>query len=138
MVQLVSLKEHTPSEVSWIGSIQVFFLFAMGLPAGKLFDEGYFRHCILSGSVLYLFSWVMPFESTACLVDPRFRSIFMLSLAKPHHYYQNFLAQGVGMGVGMGLMFLPAISVTSHYFRARRSLAMGVVLAGRYAACLSD
>jgi len=84
----------------------------MGLPAGKLFDEGYFHHCILAGSLVYLFS------------------IFMLSLTHAHHYYQNFLAQGVGMGIGMGLMFLPALSVTSHYFQARRSVAMGVVLAG--------
>jgi len=55
----------------------------------------------------------------------------MLSLAKPHQYYQIFLAQGIGMGIGMGLLFLPAISVTSHYFRRRRAAAMGVVLAGK-------
>lgn len=54
----------------------------------------------------------------------------MLSLAQPNHYYQNFLSQGVGMGLGMGLMFLPSLTVTSHYFRARRSLAMGLVIAG--------
>jgi hypothetical protein len=56
----------------------------------------------------------------------------MLSLAKPHQYYQIFLAQGIGMGIGMGLLFLPAISVTSHYFRKRRAAAMGVVLSGKY------
>jgi hypothetical protein len=54
--QRISLKEHTPSQVSWIGSVQVFFLFAMGLPAGKLFDEGYFHHCIIGGSLIYIFS----------------------------------------------------------------------------------
>ncbi|KAG6837395.1 hypothetical protein H0H93_010013 [Arthromyces matolae] len=54
--------------------------------------------------------------------------IFMLSLVEPHHYYQNFLAQGVGMGIGMGLIFLPSLQVTSHYFRRRRSLAMGIVI----------
>lgn len=57
-------------------------------------------------------------------------SIFMLSLAQPHHYYQVFLSQGVGMGIGMGMLFLPAISVTSHYFRRRRTVAMGVVISG--------
>ncbi|KAF4585078.1 hypothetical protein EYR40_001914 [Pleurotus pulmonarius] len=108
----VFLNEHTPSEISWIGSVQVFFLFALGLPAGKLFDEGYFHHTVISGSVIYLVS------------------LFLLSLAKPHNYYQNFLAQGVGMGIGMGLMFLPSLTITSHYFRRRRSLAMGVVIAG--------
>ncbi|KAF5381766.1 hypothetical protein D9615_005434 [Tricholomella constricta] len=108
----ISLKGHTPSTISWIGSVQVFFVFAIGLPAGRLFDAGYFHHCLLGGSSLYIFS------------------IFMLSLVQPHHFYQNFLAQGVGMGIGMGLMFLPSLTVTSHYFRARRSLAMGVVISG--------
>ena len=54
----------------------------------------------------------------------------MLSLVQPHHYYQNILAQGVGVGTGMGLLFLPSISVASHYFKVRRSTAMGVVLSG--------
>jgi hypothetical protein len=58
--------------------------------------------------------------------------IFMLSLVQPHHYYQNLLSQGVGMGLGMGLIFLPSLTVTSHYFRTRRSLAMGVVIAGMF------
>ncbi|KAF8841531.1 MFS general substrate transporter [Paxillus ammoniavirescens] len=108
----VYLSGYSTSDVSWIGSVQTFLLFAGGLPAGKLFDEGYFNHCIGFGSLIYLFS------------------IFMLSLAQPHKYYQVFLAQGIGMGVGMGLLFLPAISITSHYFRRRRTAAMGVVLAG--------
>lgn len=54
----------------------------------------------------------------------------MLSLVQPHHYYQNFLSQGVGMGIGMGLMMLPSLTVTSHYFRVKRSLAMGITVAG--------
>ena len=54
----------------------------------------------------------------------------MLSLAKPHHFYQNFLSQGLGMGLAMGILFLPGLSITSHYFRARRSTSMGIVFAG--------
>jgi MFS family permease len=34
------------------------------------------------------------------------------------------------MGLGMGLMFLPALTMTSHYFRKKRSLAMGIVVSG--------
>lgn len=108
----VFLKGYGASNISWVGSMQTFLLFAGGLPAGKLFDDGYFHHCIAFGSLIYLFS------------------IFMLSLAQPHHYYQVFLSQGVGMGIGMGMLFLPAISVTSHYFRRRRTVAMGVVISG--------
>jgi len=57
-------------------------------------------------------------------------SSFLLSLAKPHHWYQNFLAQGVGMGIGMGIVFLPCLSVSAHYFKRRRGLAMGIILSG--------
>ncbi|EAU86708.2 hypothetical protein CC1G_06469 [Coprinopsis cinerea okayama7 len=106
------LNEKTPSEVSWIGSVQVFLVFAIGLPAGRLLDLGYFHHTMISGTVIFALS------------------IFMLSLSQPHHYYQNFLAQGLGMGLGMGLMFIPALTMTSHYFRRKRSLAMGVVVSG--------
>jgi MFS family permease len=56
--------------------------------------------------------------------------LFMLSLCQPHHYYQHFLSQGVGQGLGMGLMFLPCLTVTSHYFRRRRSFVMGIVISG--------
>ena len=45
----------TPSQVSWIGSVQVFLLFALSLPAGKLFDDGYFHPMMISASVLYVF-----------------------------------------------------------------------------------
>lgn len=54
----------------------------------------------------------------------------MLSLADPRQYYQLFLSQGVGMGLGAGLMFVPALSVQTHYWRKRRALAMGIVLSG--------
>ncbi|KAF5376598.1 hypothetical protein D9757_009593 [Collybiopsis confluens] len=108
----VSLSEESPSRISWIGSVQIFFLFAGGVFSGKLFDDGYFRELILAGTFIYLVS------------------SFMLSLAIPHHYYQNFLAQGVGMGIGMGILFLPTLSVTAHYFKRRRGLVMGILLTG--------
>ncbi len=56
----------------------------------------------------------------------------MLSLAKPHEFYQFLLAQGFGMGMGMGCMFLPALSIMSHYFRRRRAVAMGIVVASAF------
>lgn len=56
----------------------------------------------------------------------------MLSLAKSHEYYQIILAQGVAVGIAYGILFIPALSVSSHYFRIRRSSAMGVVFAGMF------
>jgi len=100
------------SNISWIGSVQLFFFVAMGLPAGKLVDKGYFRYVTLTGSLIYIFS------------------LFMLSLAHLDRYYQIFLSQGVGVGVGCGLIYLPAMVVQAHHWRARRALAMGVVITG--------
>ena len=48
------------SNVSWIGSSQLFFFIAMGLPAGKLLDKGYFKSVVLVGSIIYIFSYVFP------------------------------------------------------------------------------
>ncbi len=58
-------------------------------------------------------------------------SLFMLSLARSHEFYQIILSQGVAIGIAYGILFIPALSVSSHYFRAKRSSAMGVVFAGK-------
>ncbi|KAF7301923.1 MFS general substrate transporter [Mycena indigotica] len=108
----IFLNEHPPSDISWIGSVQIFFLFSIGIFSGKLFDHGYFRQLLVSGSTLYIVS------------------SFLLSLAKPHHFYQNFLAQSCGMGIGMGTIFLPSLSVAAHYFKRRRGIAVGIMLSG--------
>ncbi|KAF8523759.1 MFS general substrate transporter, partial [Hysterangium stoloniferum] len=100
------------SNVSWIGSTQLFFFAAMGPPTGKLLDKGYFRQTVLAGSIIYTFS------------------LFMLSLAHIDKYYQIFLSQGIGMGIGAGLIYLPSLAVQAHYWRTRRALAMGVAITG--------
>ncbi|KAJ6460691.1 MFS general substrate transporter [Mycena vitilis] len=108
----IFLSEHPASDISWIGSVQIFFLFSVGIISGRLFDQGYFRQLLAGGSTLYLVS------------------SFLLSLARPHHYYQNFLAQAIGMGIGMGIIFLPSLSIVAHYFKRRRAVAIGAVLSG--------
>ena len=55
----------------------------------------------------------------------------MLSLARRNQYYQVFLAQGVGTGLAVGLLFLPSLSIVGHHFSARRrALATGIVVSG--------
>ena len=54
----------------------------------------------------------------------------MLSFAQPQQFYQIFLTQGVGVGLSLGFLFLPAISVLSHHFARKRALAMGIATAG--------
>ncbi|KAI0310455.1 major facilitator superfamily domain-containing protein [Amylostereum chailletii] len=112
--QDVYTREHavSASRVSWIGSTQLFLLIGVGLPAGKLLDMGYFRPVVFVGSLIFSFS------------------LFMLSLAHPDKYYQVFLSQGVGMGIGSGLLYVPAMAVQAHHWRKWRSLAMGFVITG--------
>ncbi|KAI0765381.1 MFS general substrate transporter [Fomes fomentarius] len=100
------------SNISWIGSLQFFLMFATGLPAGKMLDSGYFHHAQITGAALYILS------------------LFMLSLADTGEYYQLILSQGLGVGLGCGLIFSPALSVQAHHWKRRRALAMGVVLSG--------
>jgi len=108
----IFLSNHSPSKIGWIGSFQLMMPFAFGIVSGKLFDAGYFRVVETLGSALFVVS------------------LFLLSLAKPQQYFQVFLSQGVGMGIGLGLTFVPTVSLTVHHFRRRRVLATGIVMSG--------
>ena len=52
----------------------------------------------------------------------------MLSLAKT--YWQVFLAQGVCMGLGAGLLYVPSIALIGFSFSRKRALAQGIVTSG--------
>jgi MFS family permease len=47
-----------------------------------------------------------------------------------HSVYQVFLTQGLGLGIGTGILYVPSMAVISHYFVKRRSLAMAIVASG--------
>ncbi|EJD00107.1 MFS general substrate transporter [Fomitiporia mediterranea MF3/22] len=108
----IYLTNHDPSDISWIGSFQFMMPFLVGLLSGKLFDVGYFYVLEILGSIIFVFS------------------LFMLSLAKPNQYYQVFLSQAVGMGIGLGLTFIPTVGLTAHHWRRWRGLAAGIALSG--------
>lgn len=90
--------------------MQLFLELACGPIGGKLFDAGHCKVAVFAGSVLFLFSF------------------FMISLAKPDQYYQLFLSQGVGMGLGCSLIFLPTTTIATQHFKSRRAFAMGIVV----------
>ena len=54
----------------------------------------------------------------------------MLSFAQPQQFYQVFLTQGIGVGISLGFIFLPAVSIISHHFERKRALAMGIAASG--------
>ncbi|PFH48947.1 hypothetical protein AMATHDRAFT_195751 [Amanita thiersii Skay4041] len=99
------LNHFTPEKIGWIGGIQLFLVFSMGLMTGPLFDRGYF---VLLHAL----------------------ALFTLSVTQANQYYQIILSQGVCFGLASGLTYVPTLTVVSHYFQRRRPLAMGVVAAG--------
>jgi hypothetical protein len=49
---------RSASDISWIGSFQLWLQFTMGMFTGKYFDEGYGRLLLLGGSIVYTLSYV--------------------------------------------------------------------------------
>jgi MFS family permease len=104
------LKTHSSSEISWIGSTQASLLFLVGVFAGPLYDAGYFRHLLFTGLFLIVLGQFMTSLCTA--------------------YWQIMLAQGVAMGMGMGMTFLPSAAILGQYFSRHRALALGLSSVG--------
>ncbi|OTA99643.1 hypothetical protein M426DRAFT_324958 [Hypoxylon sp. CI-4A] len=98
------------SQISWIGSVQIFLNNVTCTAAGRLADAGYARETVIGGSFIALLG------------------TFMTSLAT--EYWQIFLAQGVCTGIGLGLMYMPTITIVASYFKKRRALALTLSLAG--------
>jgi MFS family permease len=104
------LSDCTPSQISWIGSLQAALLMTIGPISGPLYDAGYFREVLWVGLFLIIFGK------------------FMLSLCTT--YWQVLLAQGVCIGLGCGLVFLPGTAILSQYFQKRRAFVIGLSSTG--------
>jgi MFS family permease len=104
------LSSETPSAISWIGTVQAWLLIFIGVLSGPLFDLGYFRSMLIVGNFLVVFG------------------IMMLSLSTT--YWQVFLSQGVCMGLGAGLLYIPSLALVGVWFSRKRALAMGIVMSG--------
>ncbi|ORY30793.1 major facilitator superfamily domain-containing protein [Naematelia encephala] len=106
------IPQTSSTSISWIGSLQLCLCPLLGCISGPLFDAGYLRPLIGFGGALYVF----------CLM--------MTSLG--HAYWHFLLAHGIGVGLGMGLMFSPSVATISHHFGKTRyrTLAFGCQAAG--------
>lgn len=102
--------DRPPSDVSWIGSIQVFLSFFIGAFIGRFTDGGFLRETLICGTALVTLGIFTASAST--------------------QYWQMILSQGVCCGLGSGCLVTPAVSVVSTYFDKRRSLAIGFATCG--------
>lgn len=105
------LNASSVSSISWIGSVQGCLLIVAGVPAGQLYDMGYFRFMALGGS----------FVATL--------GFFMLSLCHQDQYWEVMLAQGITIGIGSGILYVPVLAAVGETFATNggkgRAVAMG-------------
>ena len=104
-----SLKQ-SPSDISWVGSVQIFLIYFLSTFSGRAMDAGYYRHVITAGLTLQVLG------------------VFMTSLSTK--YWQLFLAQGICQGLGDGLVFCPTVALISTYFVKNRAVAISFIASG--------
>lgn len=108
--EITYLPNQSASTISWIGTISTFLLIVGGVISGPFFDMGYFRTMLLLGAAIEVLS------------------VFMMSLCS--EYYQLLLAQGIMMGLGNGLLYVPGLALVGRSFKKHRSIAMAITTCG--------
>jgi MFS transporter, MCT family, solute carrier family 16 (monocarboxylic acid transporters), member 10 len=95
---------------AWIGSLQYSMVYFPAVISGRLFDLGYGRYLsVCSGILLVLATFLVP----QCT-----------------QYWHFVLIQGVAIGLACGGIMTPTMAVISHWFKAKRGLAMGLMAVG--------
>lgn len=105
------LSDKSASSISWVGSAQVFLVVFPGVFTGPLFDSGHLRPLLLTGCALVVLG------------------LGLLSIATA--YWHVFLAQGLCIGLGSGLLYVPTLALVSTQFGdSVRPWAIGCVNGG--------
>ncbi|GIJ87051.1 hypothetical protein Asppvi_005953 [Aspergillus pseudoviridinutans] len=107
----VTLPNSSASDISWIGSLQIFGCFFLGLWAGRLSDKRGPKVPLGLGTFFMVFGTMMASISSS--------------------YYQLVLSQGVCCAIGFGLVFTPALAVQSQWFLRKRGFVVGLVMSGQ-------
>ena len=104
--ELTHLSHVSPASISWIGTTQAFLVDLVGVVTGPMFDRGYLYSLLIPGCFInVLGTMLLSFSDT---------------------YLKVFLAQGLCIGVGSGLIYLLSIAVIVPAFSNKRPLAIGL------------
>ncbi|OAP60076.1 hypothetical protein AYL99_05078 [Fonsecaea erecta] len=95
--------------------------------------QAFFIRDLLSNESASAISWIgsvqaflVVFTGVGCFLTVF--GMMMTSLAKS--YYQVFLAQGICVGMGAGLSYVPTLALISTYFTTKRPIAIGIAAVG--------
>ncbi|KAL6721515.1 hypothetical protein ACLMJK_000619 [Lecanora helva] len=110
--QSVLIPQKAPATIAWIGSFQVFLLFAATVLVSPLIDKGQWRICSNGGSLLLVLSILITSWCT--------------------QWWQLLLVQGILTGLAMGLMYGSGVIILMSYFNEskRLGIATGIAAAG--------
>ncbi|KAK6204030.1 hypothetical protein LQW54_008491 [Pestalotiopsis sp. IQ-011] len=107
------LSSSSESAISWIGSLQAFLMLIGGVVCGRALNAGFFYSDIMVGVLLEVLGMILTSISS--------------------RYWQVILAQGVMVGIGAAIAFMPSVAIVGTYFSTRRLLAMGISSCGNSA-----
>ncbi|KAI8363605.1 major facilitator superfamily domain-containing protein [Mortierella sp. GBAus27b] len=104
------LRNTSPQGIAMIGTLATTFTYLLGAFSGRFADRAGYRVSAVLGAVIM----------GAGLIGASFAT----SLAG------LYLCQGVVLGIGSSLVYLPAVSCPAHWFERYRSIAIGIVVCG--------
>ncbi|KAK3076263.1 hypothetical protein LTS18_013474, partial [Coniosporium uncinatum] len=105
-----TLRDYDTSTISWIGTVESFLLVFGGIVTGPIYDQGYLRPLLFAGAFLMTLG------------------MMMLSLAD--EYYQIMLAQGICVGIGSSMLYVPSLALVMGAFTKQRNIAIGLSASG--------
>lgn len=104
------LSTYSSRDIAWISSTQIFLTLFLGVQVGPLFDRYGPRWLTFIGSVGVV--------------------AYLLLLGECTQYWHFLLCFGILGGISGAILTTVALSVISHWFKARRGLATGITFTG--------
>ncbi|CAK7205798.1 hypothetical protein SEUCBS139899_008577 [Sporothrix eucalyptigena] len=104
------LSNYSQGTISWILSVETFFMTFGGLVFGRLFDSYGPRWLLIIGTVVYIFGLMMASLSTK--------------------YYQFLLSQGICAALGSSAVFNACMASVVSWFFKKRAAAFGIMVSG--------
>ncbi|GJJ69593.1 hypothetical protein EMPS_01940 [Entomortierella parvispora] len=104
------LRHAAPQQVAMIGTLATTFTYLLGVFSGRFADIAGYRASTMLGAV--------------------FMGVGLIGASFAKSLSVLYICQGVLLGIGSSLVYLPAISCPAHWFERYRSIVIGVVVCG--------